>query len=161
MNTPPNWTWRAGVVEPGQAVVFDMDGVLSDAAGRQHFLERRWRDWDGFFEACGEDPLIDDTAQLLHALHPDLQVVLLTARPIRVQPQTLGWLERFQLRWDVLIMRDHGDFGSSEGYKRRSADELRGRGFDLRLAFEDDLRNVEMFRREGVPCVYIHSGYYD
>ena len=34
-------------------------------------------------------------------------------------------------------------------------------GFDLRLAFEDDRRNVEMFHREGVPCVYIHSGYYD
>jgi hypothetical protein len=34
-------------------------------------------------------------------------------------------------------------------------------GFDLRLAFEDDRRNLEMFRAEGVPCIYIHSGYYD
>jgi hypothetical protein len=32
---------------------------------------------------------------------------------------------------------------------------------ELCLAFEDDPRNVEMFRRSGVPCVYIHSGYYD
>ena len=31
----------------------------------------------------------------------------------------------------------------------------------LDLAFEDDRRNLEMFRAEGVPCVYIHSGYYD
>jgi hypothetical protein len=29
------------------------------------------------------------------------------------------------------------------------------------LAFEDDPRNVEMFRQEGVPCVYLHSGYYE
>ena len=34
-------------------------------------------------------------------------------------------------------------------------------GFDLRLAFEDDRRNVEMFRAEGIPCLYVHSGYYD
>jgi hypothetical protein len=34
-------------------------------------------------------------------------------------------------------------------------------GFDLRLAFEDDRRNVDMFHAAGVPCVYIHSGYYD
>ena len=34
-------------------------------------------------------------------------------------------------------------------------------GFDLRLAFEDDPRNVAMFRAEGIACVYIHSGYYD
>jgi hypothetical protein len=40
-------------------------------------------------------------------------------------------------------------------------DDLRHYGFDLRLAFEDDRRNVEMFHGEGIPCVYIHSGYYD
>ena len=39
--------------------------------------------------------------------------------------------------------------------------EQEGRTFDLRLAFEDDRRNVDMFHAEGVPCVYIHSGYYD
>ena len=39
--------------------------------------------------------------------------------------------------------------------------ELRERGFDVKVAFEDDHRNIEMFRSEGVPCVYIHSGYYE
>ena len=34
-------------------------------------------------------------------------------------------------------------------------------GFDLKLVIEDDRRNVEMFRREGIPCLYKHSGYYD
>ena len=34
-------------------------------------------------------------------------------------------------------------------------------GFDIKASFEDDLRNIEMFKSEGVPCVYIHSGYYD
>ena len=34
-------------------------------------------------------------------------------------------------------------------------------GFELKLCFEDDLRNVEMFRAEGVPSLYIHSGYYE
>jgi hypothetical protein len=29
------------------------------------------------------------------------------------------------------------------------------------VSFEDDRRNVAMFREEGVPTVYIHSGYYD
>ena len=31
----------------------------------------------------------------------------------------------------------------------------------LRLAIEDDRRNVAMFRDEGVACLYLHSGYYD
>jgi len=158
---PANWQWRDGPVDPGPAVVFDMDGVLSDAAGRQHYLERPYRDWEAFFQACGDDPVIDEVARLLHVLDAGLHIVLLTARPIRVQPQTLGWLLRYQLRWDLLIMRDYGDYESSRDFKQRTVEELRAFGFDLQLAFEDDRRNYDMFHAEGVPCVYIHSGYYD
>jgi phosphoglycolate phosphatase-like HAD superfamily hydrolase len=158
---PDNWRWRVGAVDPGPAVVFDMDGVLSDAVGRQHFLERPWRDWEAFFEACGDDPLIDEVARLLEVIEDTYRIVLLTARPIRVQRNTLAWLQRYELRWDLLIMRDYGDYGASRDFKRQSVAELRTFGFDLRLAFEDDRRNVEMFHAEGVPCIYIHSGYYD
>lgn len=158
---PPNWHWRAGPVEPGQAVVFDMDGVLSDAAGRQHYLDRPLRDWEAFFAACGDDTLIDEVARLLELLREDQRIVLLTARPMRVLDQTLGWLDRYQLRWDLLVMRDFGDYDASRHFKQRSVAELRGYGFELRLAFEDDRRNVHMFHSEGVPCIYIHSGYYD
>jgi hypothetical protein len=158
---PIHWAWRAGAVEPGPAVVFDMDGVLSDARGRQHHLERPWRDWDAFFDAVGEDALITEVARLLDVIDADLRVVLLTARPMSVQRQTLAWLARHELRWDLLVMRDWGDYGAARDFKQDAVHELRARGFDLRLAFEDDRRNVDMFHREGVPCVYIHSGYYD
>ena len=124
-------------------------------------LNWRWRDWDAFFEACGDDPLIEEVARLLELLDPSLHIVLLTARPIRVQPQTLAWLERYDLRWDLLIMRDYGDYSTAREFKQWTVRELRDAGLDLVLAFEDDRRNTDMFRRENVPCVYIHSGYFD
>ena len=158
---PDTWRWRAGPITPGEAVVFDIDGVLSDAATRQHYLESGRRNWDAFFDACGDDPLIEDVACLLSLLDPGLQIVLLTGRPLKVQPQTVSWLKRYELRWDVLIMRDFGDYTKALVFKRGAVADLRRYGFDLRLAFEDDRRNLEMFRAEGVPCVYIHSGYYD
>lgn len=142
-------------------MVFDIDGVLSDAVSRQHFLESGRRDWRGFFDACGDDPLIEEVACLLSLLDPGLRIVLLTGRPVRVQPQTLAWLERYALRWDLLIMRNFGDYRAAREFKRLTVGALRERDFDLRLAFEDDRRNLEMFHAEGVPCVYIHSGYYD
>jgi phosphoglycolate phosphatase-like HAD superfamily hydrolase len=142
-------------------VIFDIDGVLSDAASRQHFIERGRRDWRAFFDACGDDPLIEEVARVVELLDPAITVVLLTGRPLRVQPQTLAWLERYGLRWDLLIMRDVGDYSAAREFKRDTVDDLRSYGFDLRLAFEDDRRNLEMFRAEGIPCVYIHSGYYD
>jgi len=158
---PDNWRWRDGPVNAGNAIVFDMDGVLSDASRRQHYLEWPYRDWEAFFEACGEDELIGEVARLLDVISSEHHIILLTARPIRVQSQTIGWLKRYDLRWDLLIMRDFGDYGASRNFKQRTVVDLRTYGFDLRLAFEDDRRNYQMFHAEGIPCVYIHSGYYD
>ncbi len=157
---PANWRWRDGPRQ-GEAVVFDMDGVLADAAGRQHFLRRPRQDWRSFFEAVGEDPVIEEVSTLLHALDERFAVVLLTARPLRVRPQTHEWLVRNDLRWDLLVMRASGDGDLARDFKARTVGELRVAGLEPTLAFEDDRRNVAMFHEHGVPCVYIHSGYYE
>jgi hypothetical protein len=158
---PDHWTWREDLVEPGPAVVVDIDGVLSEASGRQHYLESPRRDWRSFFDACGEDPVIEEVKTLLDLLDSSLQIVLLTARPDRVHHLTEAWLRRYRIRWDLLVMRPWGDYDMARDFKQSSVWDLRSFGFDLRLAFEDDRRNVEMFRAEGIPCLYVHSGYYD
>lgn len=156
-----HWTWRAGAIESGRAAIVDIDGVLSDAASRQHFLDAPRADWRGFFDACGDDPLIEEVKVLLDELDPDLRIILLTARPSRVHELTEAWLKRYDIRWDLLIMRDFGDYSAAREFKQESVHQLREANFELVIAFEDDRRNVEMLRREGVPCIYIHSGYYD
>ena len=158
-----NWTWHADDGEPhpgGPAVIFDIDGVLSDAAGRQHFLERGRRDWTAFFEACGDDPVIEEIARLLELLDPSLAVILLTGRPTASNPR----------RWPGCSVT--GCAGTSwscaprglrPGHRVQAVGggDLRAYGFDLRLAFEDDPSNHAMYVAAGVPCVYIHSGYYE
>ena len=157
---PAPFTWRDGPIEPGPAVVVDLDGTLSDASGRQHFLERRPKDWDRFFDACAEDPVLAHVARLVECLDPELAVILLTARPSRVQAATVTWLAQASIRWDLLVMRADRDFSPSPRAKREAVAALRGVGFDLRLAVDDDPRNVAMFEGEGIPCLYVHSGYY-
>ena len=154
------WYWRAGEVQ-GAAVVFDLDGVLSDAAGRQHFIRGPKPDWEAFFGASGDDPLVAEVAALLSLLGPDLYVVLLTARPARISTTTIGWLARHHLRWDLLVMRRNGDYRPARLFKQEAARQITSKGLDLKLCFEDDRRNVDMFRAEGVPALYVHSGYYD
>jgi hypothetical protein len=158
---PDHWTWHADAVEPGAAVVVDIDGVLSEASGRQHYLESPRRDWRSFFDACGEDPVIEEVKTLLDLLDPQLQIVLLTARPDRVHHLTEAWLRRYRIRWHLLVMRPWGDYEMARDFKQSSVWDLRHFGFDLLLACEDDRRNVEMFRAEGIPTLYVHSGYYD
>jgi len=159
---PDHWWWRDRPTTPAPSVILDMDGVLADASGRQHFLAGPGRkDWRGFFDAAGGDRVIGEVVRLTELLDRSLVVVLLTARPARIRPLTLAWLERSGVDWDLLVMRPDHDFGPSVEFKRRSTRELQEVGLDLRLAFEDDPRNVAMFHEEGVPCVYLHSGYYE
>jgi phosphoglycolate phosphatase-like HAD superfamily hydrolase len=153
-----NWHWRGEALAPGSAVIFDIDGVLADAAGRQHYLD--WGDWRSFFDACGDDPIIEEIERLLELLDPTLAVILLTGRPRRVQPHTVAWLERYGLRWDLLIMREYGDYSGVDEFKRDALHDLVAQGFDIRLALDDDPKNHAMYVSEGVPCIYIHSGYY-
>lgn len=155
------WTWRDEPVDPGATVVVDIDGVLSDAARRQHYLEADRPDWRSFFEACGDDSVIEEVKILLDLLDPALSIVLLTGRPARVHHLTEAWLEHYGIRWDALLMREGGDYSMAREFKEEAVAELRKLGFDLRLAIEDDVRNAEMFRANGVPCIYHHSGYYD
>ena len=139
-----------------------MDGVLSDATARQHFLAGSGRkDWKGFFDAAGDDLLIEEVARLLEVIDDQVIVVLLTGRPLRVRQLTLDWLEHHGVRWELLVMRPAGSYSAALEFKRQTVAELRKLGFDLRLAVEDDACNQAMFREEGVPCIYIHSGYYE
>jgi phosphoglycolate phosphatase-like HAD superfamily hydrolase len=151
------------VADRVRAAVFDLDGVLSDAAGRQHFLDGSTgrKDWRAFFAASGDDPLIEDVHRLLSLLDPSLTIVLLTARPTTVREQTLAWLDRYRVRWDLLVMRPERQYQPAVDFKGAMVSALRAAGLDLAIAFEDDRRNVAMFRAGGVPCVYIHSGYYE
>jgi len=159
---PANWTWAGPSGSPGPCVVFDLDGVIADAWHRQHHLDGPRRDWKSFFAACHLDEPLESTISLGRAIDASATIVILTARPASVHGPTLSWLEEHDVRWDLLIMRGAGDRGSpSPEYKRRSITELRRFGFEILVALDDDLRNIEMLDNEDVPAVYVHSGYYE
>ena len=156
---PEHWTWHSEPVVPG-APSSSTSTACSPTPRRQHYIESPRQDWRAFFDACGEDRVIEEVRTVLELLDPELQIVLLTARPHRIHHLTEAWL-RYDIRWDLLIMRPWGDYELARDFKELTVWELRSAGFELRLAFEDDRRNVEMFRAEGIPCLYVHSGYYD
>jgi hypothetical protein len=158
---PKNWLWRAEPALPGRAVIFDLDGVLCNADGRQHFIRSPKKDWKAFFEACADDLLIEESARILRLMAKDVTVVLLTGRPTEVREHTLKWLEGQELPWDLLIMRNRGDYADSTSFKQQSVRTLKAMSFDVQVAFDDDPQNQEMFVNEGVPCHYRYSGYYE
>lgn len=154
--------WRGEPRPPGPAVVVDIDGVLSDASTRQHFLKNPEgiRDWEGFFGSVGEDRPLAAVPALLHLLDPTITVVLLSGRPAWVLDRTRGWLEHHGIRWDQLIVREGDDFMDPAKFKRDVVCELRDDGWEIVFAFDDNDTIVQMFVDNGVPVLYVHSGYY-
>ena len=156
---PSHWRWRGEPIKGGPAVIVDVDGVISDGSNRQHLAQARR--WDEFFAGCPDDPPLEATVALVNSLSSHITVVLLTARPWHLLNDTVAWLKTHQVRWDLLILRPPNSGVRSRAYKAAEVDNLRQHGFDLLYALEDDPRNVEMYAEANVPCVYIHSGYYD
>ncbi|MFE9248933.1 hypothetical protein [Streptomyces sp. NPDC007088] len=89
--------------------LFDLDNTLSDAAHRQHFLEGPRRDWDGFFDAAGQDPPLAEGVALALRTAKDCAVGYLTGRPERCRADTLDWLTAHGLPAGPLWMRQNQD----------------------------------------------------
>jgi hypothetical protein len=154
--------WRDTPHEPSRAVIVDIDGVISDASQRQHFLnnpEGR-RDWRGFFGAVGDDRPLRAVPALLGLLDPELTVVLLSARPAWVFEVTREWLERHMIRWDLLVLRADDQYLGAAEFKRGVLHELRERGFVIEFALDDDESICAMYHDEDLLALYVHSGYY-
>ncbi|MEJ7764215.1 MAG: HAD family acid phosphatase [Acidimicrobiales bacterium] len=163
MSLPSTWQWRVPEDQQGRpaapCVIVDIDGVLADGAHRQHLVKaKRWRE---FFDAANADLPIAETAVLLRLLDPDLVVVLLTGRPIRTREATVTWLADHGYRWDLLVMKEDGDMRKATWAKREAVNALREAGYTPVLALDDEPGNVTMYREEKIPCLYIHSGYYE
>ena len=156
----PVWICNNELSKGSEVIIFDLDGVISDAAHRQHFLKGTERDWDGFFSACTDDPPIISGVKLINVLNKYHKTIILTARPSSVQSKTVQWLKRHSVVWDVLIMRSDDDHRQSSEMKLTALNQIRDARYDPVLVFDDDPKNIAMFLEQEVPAISVHSGYY-
>lgn len=157
----PRWTWSQEPIDGGDAIVVDIDGVIADAAHRQHHLDGPRKKWGPFFAACGDDAVLPTAGEFLDDVPATTTRVLLTARPESIHDQTRDWLVKHNIPWDLLVMRGRKDHGPSPTMKRTAVHQLRDAGFTLLLAVDDDQRNIAMFTDEGIPTAYVPSGYHE
>ena len=146
-STPDNWRWRDGAVgrRAGRRLRHRRRAVRR---GRPPALHRAagGADWEAFFARLRRRSAHRrGGAAARRCSTRACAIVLLTGRPIRVQRQTLAWLTATSCGGTCCDARHRrlpgGHASSSNGRSASSRDH----GFDLRLAFEDDRRNVAMF----------------
>jgi len=159
VSDPHNWYRRPGAAPAGDIVIFDLDGVLSDASPRQVHLVGGAADWDNFFAAGIHDAPL--TAGVALARTIAVAIVVVSARPAFVHTDTVKWLRSNGVPFDLVITRPNDDQRSSPDFKAAELGALRAAGYNIVLAIDDDPANIEMYQAHGVEALYIHSGYYD
>ncbi|QNS02892.1 phosphatase domain-containing protein [Streptomyces xanthii] len=117
--------------------VFDLDGTLADTAHRQKYLERKPRDWAGFFAAAPLDPPLPEGVALARKSAQECEVVYLTGRPERCRADTLAWLTRHGLPEGALHMRRNADRRPARVTKLATLRRL-ARGRTVRMLVDDD-----------------------
>ncbi len=140
-----------------KAAIFDIDGVLAETLPRVR--EHLWRevkpDWDAFYADQRYDNPIPWTFTFMRALAKDgYKIALLTGRPGQFRDDTIKWLFENDARYHVLWMRAVDDYRPPQEAKKEQLYDLRKRGWDVELAFEDHPETVQMYMDEGL-MVYI------
>ncbi|WP_374777236.1 hypothetical protein OG756_35150 [Streptomyces sp. NBC_01310] len=132
--------------------VFDIDNTLADTGHRQHFLERRPRDWAGFFGAAPADPPLGLGVALAVESAADCEVVYLTGRPERCRVDTVDWLTRHGLPEGRLWMRGNQDRRPARTTKLEVLKRV-ARGREVRMLVDDDELVCQAARAAGFRVV--------
>lgn len=148
--------------EKTKAVIWDLDGTLSDDRARAHFVEveqGRKRDWRSYFDAIDEDPPIAASMEILHALRAQgIRIIFLTGRPEYTRPKTQRWLEANGLTdYDHLLMRPEGEFRPAGEFKVEEIQRL-DEIYEIVCAFEDRIDVADYLRMAGIPVFLYGAG---
>ena len=132
--------------------VFDIDGVLADVRHRLRHVEGRPKDWDAFFAAAVQDPLLEQGAALCRESALDCEVVYVTGRPESCRADTLAWLAQHELPAGRLSMRAARDRRPARLAKPELLARL-ARDRVVAVVVDDDLQVCEAYEQAGWPVL--------
>jgi len=141
--------------------IIDIDGTIADASHRLWTIRKSPKDWDKFFELMADDLPMFHMRDLIRRLADYDMTILLYAsgRPERFRGVTLDWLEFYGFpEGERLYMRPDGDRRDDDIIKQEILIQMKKDGYDPTMAFDDRTRVVNMWRRNGIPCLQVAPG---
>lgn len=141
-------------------LVSDIDGTISDATHRLHFIKGEEKRWDEFYTASVLETPISGVIDLLKAYRSSgFPIVLLTGRNDAYREITNMWLDYHDVPYDLLVMRSPGDRRLDYQIKVEWLKEFREKA-KVSVVFEDRKRVVEAMRELGLTVFHVAEGDY-
>lgn len=139
-------------------IIVDLDGTLADDTHRAHLLkDPENRRWNEYFSLCHLDepnyPIIQLLRNLWSACGYD--VYILSGRSDTVRQQTEEWLNRHNVPYDLLQMREAEDRTQDDKLKLGWAEQWKDK---VLFVLEDRQRVVDAWREAGYTCLQVAPG---
>lgn len=144
--------------------VFDIDGTLANGDHRLPLIQvppGEKKNWDAYFALCGKDEPIPHMIQLCQILSQHGIIKFVSGRRYECLRDTLLWLKKHVGEWvglEQIFLRKPDDHRDDNIIKMEILNELRTRGFEPTMAFDDRTRVVDAWRKAGIPCLQIAPG---
>src|SRR4051812_13788831 len=139
-------------MSPRPLAVIDLDGVVADVRHRLRYVRGPRKDWDAFFAAAADDPVLTEGRAVVDRLAGDHEIVYLTGRPERTRPATEAWLTRHGLPQGRVFMRREGDRRPARMVKPRLLASV-ARGRTVAVVVDDDEAVCTAYERDGWPVL--------
>ena len=136
-----------------EAVVFDIDGTVSDRRHRLKHLDGK-KDWDAFFNDMDQDPPIAPIVRKVEDYSKKKkQIIFVTGRPDSYRNITEEWIKRnIKINDYILIMRETNNYESDLSLKKRFL-ETELLEFHILKVFDDREDLISMWKEAGLDCV--------
>lgn len=136
---------------PKQAIIVDLDSTLCLLGDRSPYN----------YDEIPYDELNEIIYRLIVKYKRDnYYILIVTGRPHKYAPETIDWLDKHRVPFDMLVMRPDGDKQQDVTLKHRAYNEyIKGR-YDVEFVLEDRTRVVKMWREIGLTCFQVCNGDY-
>lgn len=141
-----------------QAIIFDIDGTITDITHRRKYVKQSPKDWDNFNDLMKDDILQHWAKALIKDLRIRYDIILITGREERFREITLDWLRRNDVHSNMLLMRTTGDKTDDDVIKKGLYERHVEPRYDIIAVFEDRSRVVKMWRDLGLTCLQCDYG---
>ena len=146
-----------------KTVIFDLDGTLALIDKRRAISakDNGKINWKTFFapENISLDepnvPVIEMAKMLKAQGH---SVVIFSGRDSISRKETINWLDKHLVPFDVLKMRPQGTFTPDDVLKQNWLDQLFPDRSDVLCIFDDRDKVVKMWRENGISCFQVAEG---
>jgi phosphoglycolate phosphatase-like HAD superfamily hydrolase len=149
-------------MEAKHCVICDIDGTLANLDHRLHHIKKEPKDWDSFFDKLGQDEPVEEVVVLVHALSEyDFPIVICSGRQEKYREATEAWLDKHDICWDALYLRQTGDFRPDEVIKTELLFKMRNEGWNPSFVIDDRQKVVDEWRNQGLVCFQCAPGDFD